>query len=85
MEMFLRNFKWYRKMKRGKWWYVKHYDSLNYIKKLWMHDTDTVDFPESDGLIMDNIGFFYIRRGVGFSFYGWRGMQETPTEVYNEK
>lgn len=84
MEMLLRNFKWYRKMKGGKWWWVKHDFRKTTPEYYWMWSGDTISFPEWDGLYSDDTGSFSTKSGFYCPYYGWEDMQNTPTESYGE-
>ncbi len=79
----MRNFKEYRKFRGGKWWYVRNYES-NQEEYFWFHESECSDFPEFDGLFMDDISTAYwdswFSYDRGHSYYGWKGMEESPTE-----
>ncbi len=78
----MRNFKWYRKMKGGKWWYVRSYRFEE--EYFWFHETECDEFPEHDGLFMDNVSTAYwgswLSYDRGHSYIGWEYMENTPTE-----
>lgn len=88
MEMFLRKFKSYRQWKGGKWWLVLSYDKpilkgeRNYI---WLHSGDLFNWPEHDGLIMENVSWFHTKIGSPeIGFYTDPNTKDNPTEDYTQ-
>lgn len=78
----MRNFKWYRKFKGGKWFYVRHW--YNTEDFFWFHESECPEYPEYDGLFMDDMSTAYFGWGYDRShpYYGWKDMETTPTEQW---
>lgn len=81
----MRDFKWYRKLKGGKWWYVQAYGFRD--EYFWFHESECDYFPEHDGFHMDDTATAYWGSWFSYerchSYYGDKDMENNPTEDWS--